>query len=97
MRQQSAIEMQRFEESLEDLGLKDVGFKGNEFTFYIVRKEQAKVWEKLDMFVANKGWRMRFPHLKVYLGNTFHLDHILIDNSSWRQQGRRKRRGQIPF
>lgn len=80
--QRSRTAMDSFRVALEDCGLSDLGFSGDQFTWRNNSKCQDRyIKERLDRAVADVCWRNHFPGGHVRNGNMYHSDHraIVID------------------
>lgn len=64
-----------FSNNLDDLGLVDLGFHGNQFTWTNKRAGSDNIQERLDRGVANVDWITLFPHASI-----LHLPAILSDH-----------------
>ena len=67
--------MDNFRSTLEDCGLKDLGFCGPKFTWSNRREPQALIQERLDRFVANSSWYFLFPTFSVRHLEYWKSDH----------------------
>ena len=78
-----------FREALEMNELKDLGYKGYQYTWNNKRPEEANTRERLDRAVANGEWREKFPlttvthlpshtsdHAPIILQKKSHMDRI---------------------
>jgi ribonuclease HI len=59
-------QMQAFRSVLDDCGFQDLGFNGPEFTWCNNRQYGATVWARLDRFVVNTEWLLRFQDSRVH-------------------------------
>jgi exonuclease III len=68
--------MENFRMALVDCGLRDLGFKGDKFTWRN-NNHDAKYYikERLDRAVASSEWCNRFPAYRVVNGDPRHSDH----------------------
>ncbi|XP_073367527.1 uncharacterized protein [Aegilops tauschii subsp. strangulata] len=68
--------MESFRIALADCGLRDLGFKGDKFTWRN-NNHDAKYYikERLDRAVASREWCNRFPTYTVLNGDPRHSDH----------------------
>uniref|UniRef100_A0A2N9HKV4 CCHC-type domain-containing protein n=1 Tax=Fagus sylvatica TaxID=28930 RepID=A0A2N9HKV4_FAGSY len=59
-------QMQAFRSVLDDCGFQDLGFNGPEFTWCNNRQYGATIWARLDRFVVNTEWLLRFQDSRVH-------------------------------
>lgn len=70
------IHLDRFKETLEYCGLRDLGYEGDKYTWRNHNHTAANyVKERLDRAVASEGWCRRFPRTNVINGDPRHSDH----------------------
>ncbi|XP_065633632.1 uncharacterized protein LOC112033392 [Quercus suber] len=67
-----------FREALEMNELKDLGYKGYQYTWNNKRPEEANTRERLDQAVANGEWREKFPPTTVTHISLHTSDHAPI-------------------
>lgn len=63
---------------VDALGLIDMGFIGNPYTWTNKRPAKANVKERLDRALANTNWRILFPNAKVKHFPIIKFDHAPI-------------------
>lgn len=52
---------------INDFGLIDLGFNGNPFTWNKGRQGQTNIRKLLDRSLANRYWRLLFPHFLSFM------------------------------
>lgn len=57
--------LEGFSETVNECGLRDLGFVGNQFTWERSRGSAAWVQERLDRGLSNQGWMDLFPSAEV--------------------------------
>ncbi|XP_021742799.1 uncharacterized protein LOC110708884 [Chenopodium quinoa] len=70
--------MDAFRDVMDECGFRDLGFKGNRFTWQRGTCMETFVQERLDRFIAMDGWCSLFPHFEVIHFPICHLDHAAI-------------------
>ncbi|KAK3218735.1 hypothetical protein Dsin_012705 [Dipteronia sinensis] len=86
-----------FREALDDCGLDDLGYTGQQFTWCNKREGEAFIQERLDRCVGNLDWQTSFPDFQVSHLDYWHSDHRLIilefsDNLGATGEANRKQR-----
>ncbi|KAH9658155.1 hypothetical protein KPL70_023379 [Citrus sinensis] len=67
-----------FKEALRDCGLKDVGYRGYDFTWNNGRYGKGFMEERLDRFVCSKAWSDRFVDCEASNLDTWTSDHCPV-------------------
>ncbi|KAL8515108.1 hypothetical protein ACS0TY_013991 [Phlomoides rotata] len=77
--------MEDFRQTISDLGLQDLGFQGNNFTWFNGREGVDNIQVGLDRALANPMWRLWFPAARVFHLLRFKSDHdpIFLDCELW--------------
>ncbi|XP_042950313.1 uncharacterized protein LOC122282426 [Carya illinoinensis] len=90
-RDRPVSQIEAFREVLTECELRDLGYKGQRFTWWNGRGGNAHIFEHLDRFVGNDLLTHLFPHLVVQHGNVAHSDHIpiLFESSNFQPMPRR--------
>lgn len=71
-------QLKEFQEVLNDCELRDLGFKGNPFTWCNNREGDQRVLEWLDRFLTNFLWCSVFPNGGVNHSFAAYSDHYLV-------------------
>ncbi|KAF5458653.1 hypothetical protein F2P56_022666 [Juglans regia] len=71
-------QMRDFRQLLDDCEMIDLGFNGNQFTWWNGRGHQYSICEKLDRFLANLEWKSQNLLVEVNHGFAPYSDHIPI-------------------
>ena len=71
-------EIYEFKKAIDEVGLMDLGFKGNKFTWCNRREADATVYLRLDSALANLGWQNLCPGMEVKHLAASHSDHVPI-------------------
>lgn len=66
---------QFFADFVQDIGLVDLGYNGNPFTWCNKRHGMAKIKERLDRGLSNHEWLLLFPDALVHHLPTAAADH----------------------
>ncbi|XP_073152580.1 uncharacterized protein [Henckelia pumila] len=61
----SIVQMTAFSNVMEDCGLHDLGCTGDPFTWCNKHKGDEMLFARLDRFVCNLDWRMKYPSAGV--------------------------------
>lgn len=75
-RPHSRVLLDGFKETINDCGLMDMGFIGNEFTRERSRGHHNWLHERLDRGLANLSWQNMFPDAQVRVCNVSTSDHL---------------------
>lgn len=67
--------LDKFQATLDDCDLFDLGFEGHQFTWWNGQSGRASVEERLDRVCASDEWLTIFPYAKME-----HLDEDLLDH-----------------
>ena len=70
-------------ELLFELEAIDLGFSGNQFTWWNKRWGRGAIRERLDRAISNPGWRLTFPKASVFHLGAINSDHapLLADTN----------------
>ncbi len=70
-------------ELLFELEAIDLGFSGNQFTWWNKRWGRGAIRERLDRAISNPGWRLTFPKASVFRLGAINSDHapLLVDTN----------------
>ncbi|XP_021721944.1 uncharacterized protein LOC110689464 [Chenopodium quinoa] len=81
--------MDAFRETIDECGLRDLGYKGNIFTWKRGRTPYTMVRERLDRFLADSGWCSLFPNFFVRHLPREESDHtpIIVDTINYYERG----------
>ncbi|XP_073130129.1 uncharacterized protein [Henckelia pumila] len=71
----SPSHLQAFRDTLELCALQDISCFGEFFTWVNRRESNHAIFERLDRFVGNLGWRLMFPTARVESLEFYHSDH----------------------
>lgn len=83
--------MDAFNTMMQDIGLVDLGFKGQPFTWRNNREGEKRIQERLDREIANAEWICQFPSLTITHKLMLGSDHCpLIINMKPRDQSKRR-------
>lgn len=67
--------MKAFRDSIELCNLQDLHCEGELFTWVNRRDGNHVIFERLDRFVGNLGWRLLYPTARVVSLDFYHSDH----------------------
>ncbi len=70
---------------LFELGVMDLGFSGNTFTWTNKRWGKNCIRERLDMGIANISWRLNFPKAAIFHLGAIKSDHCPLLLDTWLQ------------
>lgn len=70
--------MQRFVDTINWCGLRDLGFIGSKFTWLYQHKDGFQIRERLDRGFATVDWLDKFPLVKLYHRTSFASNHCPI-------------------
>lgn len=65
MRERSQRKIEKFREVINEVRLKDLGYKLPDYAWFNGREKGAEVWEMLDQCFATDAWRERFNQAQV--------------------------------
>ncbi|XP_074323958.1 uncharacterized protein LOC141660875 [Apium graveolens] len=68
--------LEGFVDAVNDCGLIDMGFSGNEFTWERARGQTNWIQERLDRGLANQQWQSLFPDAKIRVWDVSSSDHL---------------------
>ncbi|XP_074265228.1 uncharacterized protein LOC141587653 [Silene latifolia] len=71
-------QMDAFRETLDDCALRDLGFRGNRFTWQRGKSIRTFVRERLDRAVATECWCELFPRAEVFNSPIYASDHATL-------------------
>ncbi|KAL8468719.1 hypothetical protein ACS0TY_031787 [Phlomoides rotata] len=88
-------QMESFQETINELELQDLNFKGYKFTWSNGRVGPQNIQVRLDRALANPLWRLMFPTHTVYHRTRIKSDHSPIvlecNKASNKNRGKKKR------
>ncbi|XP_021715284.1 uncharacterized protein LOC110683247 [Chenopodium quinoa] len=67
-----------FREAIDYCECRDLGFRGNVYTWQRGTSIKTSVCERLDRFIASNGWCSLFPDFEVLHLPSRHSDHVPI-------------------
>ena len=70
--------MDAFRGVTDDFGVRDLGYRGNTFTWQRGTEPENIARERLDRFLAREDWCMMFPRSVVHHFCIYKSDHALI-------------------
>lgn len=72
-------QVHEFSDTLDQCGLNDIPARGDRFTWCNKRKGDALIWSRLDRFICNHEWHVRFYEAIVENLGFFGSDHRPVD------------------
>uniref|UniRef100_A0A803L736 Reverse transcriptase zinc-binding domain-containing protein n=1 Tax=Chenopodium quinoa TaxID=63459 RepID=A0A803L736_CHEQI len=81
--------MDAFRNTVDDCGMRDMGFKGSVFTWRKGTNPETYIRERLDRFLADGEWCSMFPYYEVRHFPIYHSDHapIMVSASNYYERG----------
>lgn len=61
---------------VDDVGLRDLSYKGADFTWFNGREKGAEMWERMDRCFATDSWRIMFEQAQVVYGFSPYSEHL---------------------
>ncbi|WCJ29319.1 hypothetical protein M5689_010963 [Euphorbia peplus] len=85
--------MADFQEVMEECGSNDIGYMGEEYTWFNRRQGEGAIWERLDRVVAQDAWLNLYPTTQVHTLLRVDSDHhpIFITTESIQSESRRRK------
>lgn len=76
--ERNSLQIQQFRNAIDEVHLKDLGYRGNPFIWCNAQEEPYRVGECLDRAFANDSWQSLFPYAQVEHGIAKSSNHMSI-------------------